>query len=155
MGKQPLGTKGRGEAGGGAPPPSAEAGSSLPLLGLLVGLWAIVPPYVHAFGKLDVESRVEFADHVVPGVAVLAVSVLAYFLLRSPDPSQLLLFIGGATITLAGFWMVATHFPLIRQGRDDLAPWGAVIWHSLPGVVVTLFGVVWTIRFWGSEPETT
>jgi len=130
-----------------------EGGRWLPLLGLLVGVWAIVPPYIGAFGELNVEQRVEFVDHVVPGIAVLAISVLALVALRSAEPSQLLLFVGGAAITLAGIWMVATHLPLIRQGRDEQVPWGAVIWHSLPGLVVTLLGIVWTIRYWGSDDE--
>ncbi len=126
----------------------------LPLVGLLVGLWAIIPPYVDAFGVLDVESRVEFADHVVPGIAVLAMAALAYLLLRSPQPSPLLLFVAGATITLAGFWMVATHLPLVSQARRGQAPWGAVLWHSLPGVGVILVGAIWTLRFWGAdEPD--
>ena len=127
--------------------------SWLPLLGLLVGAWAIIPPYVKGFGDLNVESRVEFADHVLPGVAVLAVSVLGFLLLRSPSPSQTLLFVGGGVITLAGFWMSATHAPLVKQYRDDLVVGGAVVWHGLPGLVVTLLGVAWVIRFWGSEDD--
>jgi hypothetical protein len=123
----------------------------LPLVGLLIGVWAIVPPYIKAFGELNVESRVEFADHVVPGIVVLAVSALALVLLRSPEPSQLLLFVGGGAIILAGFWMMATHMPLISQARNGQVPWGAVLWHSLPGLGVTLFGVLWTLRYWGSE----
>jgi hypothetical protein len=134
------------------PPSTAErAGPWLPVAGLLIGLWASIPPYVGAFGELDVASRVEFADHVVPGVVVLAVAAVGYVLLRAPDPSQLLLFVGGATITLAGFWMMATHMPLLSQARNGQVPWGAVLWHSLPGVGVTLLGVVWTIRFWETD----
>jgi hypothetical protein len=130
----------------------ADAGSpTLPLVGLVMGAWAIIPPYLGAFGELDVESRVEFADHVVPGIVVLAVAALSFLTLRSREPSQMLLFVGGGLITLAGFWMVATHFPLIQQGQDGVSPWGTIAWHSVPGVVVTLFGLLWTIRFWGSD----
>lgn len=128
-----------------------DTGSRLPLLGLLVGVWAVIPPYVHAFGKLNVESRVEFADHVVPGIVVLAVSALGLVLLRSASPSPMLLFVGGAAIALAGLWMVATHLPLVNQARDGIVPGGAVAWHSLPGLAVSLLGVAWTIRFWDSE----
>lgn len=126
-------------------------GSNIPLIGLVIGVWAIVPPYVHAFGKLNVESRVEVADHVIPGILVLAVSLLGCFLLRPAEPSQLALFVSGGAVTLAGFWMVATHFPLISQARQGIAAWGAVGWHGVPGVAVTLLGVLWTIRFWGVE----
>lgn len=136
-----------------ARPLDRPAGPWLPLVGLVIGVWAIIPPYVKRFGDLNVESRVEIADHVVPGIVVIAVALLGFLLLRSRTPSQLLLFVGGGCISLAGFWMVATHFPLVKQLRDDRVTGGAVIWHSLPGLVVTLLGVVWVIRFWGSEDD--
>ena len=125
--------------------------SRLPLVGLVVGVWAIIPPYLHAFGKLNVEHRVEIADHVIPGVAILAVSVLGLLLLRSAAPSAILLFMGGGVIALSGFWMVATHVGLVKQARQDIVPGGAVVWHSLPGVAVLLLGVAWTIRFWDTD----
>ena len=128
-------------------------GSWLPLLGVLVGAWAIIPPYVKTFGDLGVEPRVEVADHVIPGIAVIVVSVVGFLLLRSPEPSQLALFVGGAVITLAGFWMVATHLGLVDQARDDIVPVKAVAWHGIPGLVVTVVGVLWTIRFWGDDDE--
>jgi len=124
-------------------------GSRLYLLGLVIGVWAVLPPYVTAFGDLHVESRVEVADHVVPGVIVLAFSGLAYLVLSS----ELALFTGGAVITLAGFWMVATHVGLISQVRNDIVPLSALLWHGLPGVAVIVLGLVWAIRFWGSEAE--
>jgi hypothetical protein len=132
-------------------PPGEGAAATLPLIGLVMGVWAIIPPYLGAFGTLDVESRVEFADHVVPGIAVLVVSVLSLLTLRSRQPSQLLRFMAGGVIALAGFWMVATHFPLIQQGQDGISPWGTIAWHSVPGIAVTLFGLLWTVRFWGSD----
>lgn len=126
---------------------------TLPLVGLLMGVWAIIPPYVGTFGKLDVTSRLEFADHVVPGVAVLVVAALSLLAVRSREPSQTLLFVGGGIIALAGFWMSATHLPLISDGRDGISPWGTIAWHGVPGVAVTLFGLLWTIRFWGSDED--
>ena len=134
------------------PEKARSTGSVLPLLGLLVGVWAIIPPYISTFGDLNVEERVEFADHVVPGVLVIAVSVLGYLQLRSREPSPMLLFVAGGAILLAGFWMVATHAGLISQARQDMVPYSAVAWHFLPGVAVGLLGVAWTIRFWESEP---
>lgn len=127
--------------------------SVLPFLGLPIGIWAIIPPYVKGFGDLNVESRVEFADHVVPGIAVLVVSLVGVLALRAADPSQLVLFVCGGVVALAGLWMVATHAPLITQYQDDLVVGGAVIWHGLPGVVVALLGVVWVLRFWGSDAD--
>ena len=135
------------------PATARGTGSWLPLLGVLIGLWAIIPPYVKTFGDLGVTNRVEVADHVIPGIAVIVVSLLGYLLLRSADPSELALFVGGAIVTLAGFWMVATHVGLISQARDDVVPVKAVVWHGLPGLVVTALGVVWTIRFWEAEAD--
>src|SRR5688500_11863825 len=108
MQKETVGSKGsRGPEAAAAAPVAESAGTWLPLVALVAAVLAILPPYVDAFGKIDVEQRVEFADHVVPGVAVLVIAVVAYLLMRSPEPSQLLLFVGGAAITLAGLWMVA------------------------------------------------
>jgi len=128
--------------------------SRLPLFGLLIGVWAILPPYISTFGKLNVQSRVEIADHVVPGLVVLAVSVVGYLVLRSPDPSMPSLFGGGAVITLAGFWMVVTHVPLISQSRNHIVPAGAVAWHGLPGLAVMLLGILWVRSFWDWEEES-
>ena len=130
-------------------------GYRLPLLGLLIGLWAIVPPYASLFGKLEVKSAaVEFVDHVVPGAVVIAVAVLGYIQLRPPEPSQLVLFVGGVVITLAGFWMLSTHVGLINQTREGDVPGGALAWHGLPGIAVTLLGVAWTVRFWATDDAT-
>lgn len=124
---------------------------TLPLVALVMAALAAVPPYLDLFGELEVSSRVEFADHVVPAIVVAVVGVVGLLVLRSPEPSQMLLFVGGGFIMLAGFWMMATHFPLIKQGQDGISPWGTIAWHSLPGVAVTLFGLIWTARYWGDE----
>ena len=125
--------------------------SRAPVAGLVVGVWAVIPPYLSAFGGLNVEPRVEFADHVLPGCVVLTASVIAHLRLRSHQPSQLLMFVWGVVIALAGFWMVATHSALISPARQGIVPWGAVAWHGVPGLAVTILGVLWTVRFWGSE----
>ena len=51
-------------------------------------------------------------------------------------------------MVLAGLWMTATHLPLIVQARNGEAPWGASLYHSIPGFVVLLFGVVWSTGEW-------
>lgn len=121
----------------------------LPLLGLLIGLWAIVPPYIVRFGELDVRSSVEFVDHAIPGAVVMFVAFLGYVQLRSTDPSQTQLLVGGGVIALAGFWMLSTHVGLIAEARQGDVPAGAVAWHGLPGLAVLLLGLVWAARFWG------
>ena len=127
-------------------------GLKLPVVGVLVGLWAIVPPYLVLFGELQVRRSVEFVDHAVPGMVVVAVAVVGARQLRSADPSQLVLFVGGALITLAGLWMLSTHAGLLSQARQGIVPGGAVAWHGLPGVAVLVLGVAWAARFWADEP---
>jgi len=129
--------------------------SRLPLIGLLVGLWAIVPPYIVLFGRLQVRAVVELVDHAVPGAVVIAVAALASVQLRSARPSQLLLFAGGAVITLAGFWMLTTHLGLVGQARQGLVSGGAVAWHGLPGVAVMVLGLSWTARFSAADDEAS
>lgn len=121
--------------------------SRLPVLGLLVGVWAIIPPYVPVFGKLDVASRVEFVDHVVPGIVVLVVSAVACLVLRSAVPSITLLYVGGGVVLLAGFWMLSTHVGLVSQTSQGLVPAGALAWHGVPALAVALLGGVWMSRF--------
>ena len=133
-------------------PAVRRPGAGLPLTALLVGLWAIVPPYLALFGQLDVKSdMVEFVDHAVPGFVVLVVALIGYLQLRKPDPSQLVLFVGGLVIILAGFWMFATHYGLITQNRQGLVPFGRMAWHTAPGIAVSVVGVVWTARFWSTD----
>lgn len=132
--------------------PALPLRSKLPVVGLLIGAWAMVPPYVVLFGSLQVRSSiVEFVDHVLPGAVVIAVSALALIQLRTGQPSETLLLLGGAVIMLAGLWMLSTHVGLISQTRQGIVPAGAVGWHGVPGVAVTLLGVSWTARFWGTS----
>jgi hypothetical protein len=76
-------------------------------------------------------------------VVVILVSVLAVVLARRYDVAAVL-FPAGLGIVLAGFWMMATHVPLVLQATRGEAPWDATIYHSLPGLAVLVLGVVWT-----------
>ncbi len=116
--------------------------------GVLVGAWALLPPYTGP--ALNTAARVEFADHVVPGVLVLAISIVSLLMARR-DNADRLLFGAGLGVVLAGFWMVATHLPLVLQATRQEAPWGATLYHSAPGVAVLVFGVVWALTYNRSE----
>ncbi len=101
---------------------------------------------------LATASRVEFADHVVPAIVIVAIAGFALWSSsRRVDPT--LVFLGGLSILLAGFWMTATHVPLVLQARRGDAPWGATVYHSLPGLAVLAVGGFWSARFWGEEPS--
>ncbi len=115
--------------------------------GFLVGAWSLLPPYRGPV--LNTADRVEFADHVVPGVVVIAVSALALVLglVLARRATTDLLFPAGLVIVLAGFWMTATHLPLVLQATRSEAPWGATIHHSLPGLAVLVLGVVWAATY--------
>ena len=84
---------------------------------------------------VDVPAVVEVVDHVVPGVAVLAVAGYALRAGRLPLEATL---VG----LLAGLWMTVTHLPLLAHARHGLVAWPSALFHSLPGIaLVTLLGV--------------
>ena len=116
--------------------------------GLLVGIWAFLPPYTGP--ALNTAARVEFADHVVPAIVVVAISALALVVGRRRG-TDWLLFAAGLGVVLAGFWMTATHLPLVVQAMRGEAPWGATVYHSLPGLAVLGLGVAWALTY-RSEP---
>ena len=121
----------------------------LPGAGFLVGAWAIIPPYIGP--KLNVTQRVEIADHVVPGVLVLALSVDALVAGSKPRASTFM-FLAGLGVVLAGLWMTATHVPLVPQMLRDEAEVGAVVYHSSPGLAVLALGAAWAFAF-RAEPD--
>jgi hypothetical protein len=116
--------------------------------GLLAGAWALLPPYTGP--ALNTAAQVEFADHVVPGVVVVVISAIALAVARRADADRFM-FAAGLGIVLAGFWMTATHLPLVLQATREQAPWGATVYHSLPGVAVLMLGVVWA-AFYRADP---
>lgn len=119
--------------------------------GLVAGAWALLPPYTGP--ALNTAARVEFADHVVPGIAVVGISLLSLAFGRRGDAGQLL-FAAGLGVALAGFWMVATHLPLVLQATRQQAPWGATVYHSAPGLAVLGLGVLWAASYGsGSKPR--
>ncbi len=120
----------------------------LPGAGLLIAVWAAVPPYVGP--GLATEMRVEVADHVVPGVLVAVLAVSAYFL--GAVRGGMLLLPVGLLIALAGVWMVATHVPLLPQALRNEASWVSVAHHSLPGLAVLVLGLVWAWLHWTHTP---
>ncbi len=115
---------------------------ALPLAGLAVGGWALLPPY--SGPALNTETRVEVIDHVVPGIVLLAVAVLCLAVRRATLPS-------GLIVALCGLWMVATHVPLVRQAADGAAPWSAVAYHAAPSVAVLMVGLLWVVQTWSAE----
>lgn len=143
--------------------PGTAAGRSglrgaLPFLGLVVAGWALLPPY--SGPELGTEMRVEIADHVVPSVLMIVLSVVALVRRRAigagADKGSFML-LAGLGILLAGFWMVATHLPLVAQARRGEVTGGVAAYHTAPGVAVMLLGLVWAALHWNDsapEPES-
>jgi len=126
---------------------SSAAVRSVATAGLVVGAWALVPPYLGPV--LVTKSSAEFADHVLPGLAVLLISSGCLVASHRLDPT--LGFLAGLGVVLAGFWMTATHVPLVLEAFRDVVPWLTAAHHTIPGLVVLGVGAVWSARFWGDE----
>ena len=102
--------------------------------------WAIAVPWVaRAVGlALDVPTRLEVIDHVVPGVVVLACCAA---LARASEPSALPALGAAALACLAGFWITATHAPLLPEAIDGISSWGAALLHLSAGPPITLYAL--------------
>lgn len=135
---------------GSARPISAARAAAVPMLagaGVLLGTWALLPRYVGPALELGPRGdQLEFVDHTVPGALVIVLSLAALLLVRLTAAGTLL-FGSGLLIVLAGLWMDATHLPLVLQALRDQAPWPATLHHSLPGVAILLFGILWCLVF--------
>lgn len=122
--------------------PHPRIGPGLLAAGLIVGVWATLPPFVGP--GLTTELSTEIVDHPVPSLFVLAVVAWASWARRA---SELRLFAAGLTIVLAGVWMTATHLPLVAQAVSGQVGWAPTISHTLPGLAVLGLGAVWTLRY--------
>ena len=123
----------------GAPQSERRGERLLPAAAGVLGAWGMAVPYLGpVLGlELDVPARVEFVDHVVPGLVVV-LSALG-LLMRSGPPTAR----GGITPLIAaglcyldGFWMTRTHVPLSFEGGDRLAPWGSGLLLAIVGAAV-------------------
>ncbi|MDQ4133855.1 MAG: hypothetical protein M3179_11780 [Actinomycetota bacterium] len=117
-----------------------------PVAGLIVGVWAALPRWVTP--AINTSDRAEFADHVVPSMVLITVSIVTLVVLRRSPESSSFMFVAGLVLVLAGLWMFATHVPLVAQALRDEAPWGATIYHSTNALTVLIFGILWTAAHW-------
>ena len=132
--------------------PAGRSLPVLPLLGVVVGLWGALPRFLNS--GLNTEDTVETVDHVVPGLVVVVVSLVALAVARrSPKPGPSL-FVAGLVVLLAGLFMVATHVPLVMQATRDEAPWGGTVFHSSAALAVFGLGLLWAATYWSeTAPE--
>ncbi|MDQ6615670.1 MAG: hypothetical protein M3083_13245 [Actinomycetota bacterium] len=123
------------------------------VLGPMVALWAALPRFVSP--PFHTASANELADHLVPAAVVLAVWVWALLEARRGRPPGVGMLTAGLVILLAGFWMGATHLPLLLQAQRGEAPWAATVHHLAAALAVIIYGAMWTTRYWNTSPERT
>lgn len=112
------------------------------VIGALAGLsaWAIAAPYADSSLGFDVAVRpaVEVVDHVVPGLVVIAATLLMGLVAAARLPAAL-------AIAMAGLWMTATHLPLVTQAQREGTSMAAAAWHTGPGLCLLVLGVGITV----------
>ena len=112
-----------------------------------LGAWTIGVPFLgRAIGLVvNVRVDVEVVDHVLPGTVVALFA--GYLAIRArgggtPEPRRT---VCSCFCFLAGFWVLATHVPLIHQAIQGKAGWGPTLWHvstAPPIVVLSLWSVL-------------
>ncbi|MGH9071551.1 MAG: hypothetical protein ACRDX8_10410 [Acidimicrobiales bacterium] len=115
---------------------------------LLIGLYAMAPGIW--LGGLVVKRNAEIVDHVVPGLFVLAMVLLAVSWGPERRGAPTVLFGASLGITLAGLWMSATHIGLLVQGVRGQAPGLAVTYHCSTAFLTLVLGFTWVGRHWGA-----
>ncbi len=137
-----------------ADPPQSirSARRFLPVAGLVMAAWALLPPY--SGPALNTEMRVEVADHVIPALVMTTVSVAVIVLGRQrKEPLPTLSLVAGALVLLAGLWMVSTHVPLVAQATRGEVTWSATVYHAAPSLAVLALGLVWVVAHWSDAPS--
>ncbi|HUQ62255.1 MAG TPA: hypothetical protein VM121_00695 [Acidimicrobiales bacterium] len=122
-------------------------------MGIVVGVWGALPRFVSP--ELNVTDSKEVADHVVPALLVIALSVAALMLARGGAVPGMFMFVAGLAVCLAGVWMVATHVPLVAQAarHEPGVTWSATVWHSSAAAAVALLGIVWVATYWNAASD--
>ncbi len=144
----------QGDVVGGAPPPTEPAATTvdirkfLPYAGLVIAFWATLPKYSGPKLTIKGGATTEFVDHIVPGLLVALMSLIVLAARRRPQGAGLTSFTAAAVTLLCGFWMVATHWQLIRQAINDEAPWAGAIYHTSASLAVFGFGLLWAVVHW-------
>lgn len=123
----------------------------LKLIAVLIfifGLWGLVAPYASTAAgfHVPVPARVEFVDHVVPGVIILGVALFAMFRGRLPLPAAL-------AATLGGFWMTMTHLLTLRDGFQGTISVQAALIHSLPGIFILVLAGAASVKAYRLTPD--
>jgi len=108
----------------------------------VAAVWAMAVPWIaRALGQtLDVTTRLEVIDHVVPGAAVLVCCALA------GAAGEFVRLSAAGVALLAGLWITATHVTLVSEAADGITPWGAALLHLSAGPPVLLLSLWMLLR---------
>ena len=120
---------------------SVETRSAPALAALAV--WAMAVPWLaRAVGlEVDVPTRLEVIDHVVPGAVALACAAVLARVTRRDDPGDLRRFSACAVAALAGAWITATHVTLVPEALDGVTGWGPALLHLSAGPPIVVLAV--------------
>lgn len=118
-------------------PAAREAQRAALLIG--IGAWTMVVPYLGSALGMDVNvaAIVEVVDHVIPGAIVVAAGICLHRLARRrPLAGERFALLAAGIVFLAGFWVLATHLPLLQDAADERTTWEAAIWHSIAALPI-------------------
>lgn len=131
------------------PAPAASTRLERALIALVaVALWSIVPPYLGpAIGlELDVSSKVEVIDHVIPGVSAAIAACIALSYARRGQTESVALLAALGVGVLAGLFQSVSHLTLVLDAGAPQAPVDSVLLHATPGPVLLVLSLVLLLR---------
>jgi len=113
---------------------------------LALGAWTVAIPYIaRPLGLgVDVASRIEIVDHVVPGALVAGLG--AWLARRPPQAPGMADLVAAGVCFLAGFWVLATHVPLVADAARGSESWGAAVWHASTAPVIVVLTLITIFR---------
>ena len=123
------------------------------ILLVAIAAWTMIVPYLgDALGlEVEVAALVEVVDHVVPGaIVVVAGLYLRRLARRGALADQRLALPAAGLVFLAGFWVLATHLPLLKDAAEARVAWEAAIWHSIAALPIVALACWFVLR---SIPE--
>jgi hypothetical protein len=130
-----------------ASPVSTKLERALIALGVLA-LYSITPPYLGPLLglELDVSSKVEVIDHVIPGVSAAIAAWIALSYARRGQTDSVAMLAALGLCVLAGLFQAVSHLTLVLNAGDPQAPVGSVILHATPGPALLILSLVLLLR---------
>ncbi|MGH9122642.1 MAG: hypothetical protein ACRDYC_12005 [Acidimicrobiales bacterium] len=121
--------------------PGREPSAGFLFISLLAGLYATLPGFYA--GGLSASRGTEVADHIVPGLIVLA---LVYSAARWPH-SRPVRTLARWGLVLTGAWMGISQVSLVSQAVRGQSAWGPVVYHCSSAAAVVVVAAVWLWRY--------